>query len=145
MIALPPTLRYQLRVNSIATRAAHAQGRREPDHFPVVKFFNPAGAATWLATELDPDEDTLFGLADLGLGFPELGSFSLAELTAVRLPYGLRIERDEAFTTTHRLDTWTTWSRRAGSIILAESALLRAASQPSGDAPDPDDAGDPPT
>ncbi len=47
------------------------------DHVPVVKFFNPLGEGVWLATELDEDGDTLFGLADLGE--PELGSFSLSE------------------------------------------------------------------
>ena len=36
------------------------------DHVSVVKFFNPIGVGTWLATELDEDGDTLYGLADLG-------------------------------------------------------------------------------
>ena len=44
----------------------------------MVKLFNPLGAATWMATELDEDGDTLFGLADLGFGCPELGYFSLS-------------------------------------------------------------------
>src|SRR3546814_1805581 len=54
----------------------------------------PVGSATWLATEMDED-GILFGLADLGFGCPELGSFALAELEAVRLPFGLGIERDQ--------------------------------------------------
>ncbi|TIX33690.1 MAG: DUF2958 domain-containing protein, partial [Mesorhizobium sp.] len=62
-----------------------ANGRdRGADHVPVVKFFNPLGEGVWLATELDADGDTLFGLADLG--FPELGSFSLEDLISVHLP-----------------------------------------------------------
>jgi len=96
---------------------------------PVVKLFNPLGAATWLATELYPDEDTLFGLADLGFGCPELGTFRLSELASVRLPFGLGIERDTAFSTTFRLSVWAEWSRRAGSILWAETLLRRAASQ----------------
>jgi hypothetical protein len=45
----------------------------ERDHFPAVKLFTPDGSATWLLTEADPDDpDRLFGLSDLGLGFPEL-------------------------------------------------------------------------
>lgn len=59
---------------------------------PVLKFFNPLGEGGWLATELDADGDTLFGLADLGC--PELGSFSLEEMTSIRLPFGMGIERD---------------------------------------------------
>jgi len=40
-----------------------ANGRdRGADHVPVVKFFNPLGEGVWLATELDADGDTLFGL-----------------------------------------------------------------------------------
>ena len=48
-----------------------ANGReRNADHAPVVKFFNPLGEGTWLASELDADGDAMFGLADLG--YPEL-------------------------------------------------------------------------
>jgi hypothetical protein len=66
MILLTPNLRDRLLVNGRVPDA---------DHVPVVKFFNPLGEGVWLATELDPDGDTLFGLADLGE--PELDSFSL--------------------------------------------------------------------
>ena len=31
----------------------------EIDFFPVVKLFNPCGAATWLLTEIDPDDETV--------------------------------------------------------------------------------------
>ena len=98
---------------------------REPgqDPGPVVKLFNPAGPATWLVTELDSDGDTLFGLADLGMGCPELGSFSLAELAALRLPFGLRIERDLFFSTDRPLSAWADAARNAGSIAGAERLL----------------------
>ncbi len=134
MILLTPELRAQLRANADAHRAAQREGRTEPDPLPVVKFFNPVGAATWLATELDADGDTLFGLADLGFGTPELGSFSLSEIESVRLPFGLGIERDLGFTTTFRLSIWTAWARRAGSIVEAESLLRRAHAADAGDA-----------
>ena len=53
--------------------------RRGADHKPVVRLFNPTGAGTWLLTELDPDhpDDYGFGLADLGMGFPELGDIGI--------------------------------------------------------------------
>src|SRR3546814_9868274 len=73
MMLLTPELRAALRANDIARHAAAREGQTEPDPLPVVKFFNPVGAATWLATELCADDDTLFGLADLGFGTPELG------------------------------------------------------------------------
>lgn len=87
---------------------------RDPgaDHVPVVKFFNPLGEGVWLATELDADGDTLYGLADLG--DPEIGSFSLLEMTWVRLPFGMGIERDILFATDLPLSVWTEAARQAG-------------------------------
>lgn len=112
MILLTPELRDQLLAN----------GRdRDTDHVPAVKFFNPLGEGVWLATELDADGDTLFGLADLGE--PELGSFSLAEMIAVRLPLGLGIERDILFEGLYPISTWAETARRTGSIRQAEPVL----------------------
>jgi hypothetical protein len=68
------------------------------DHYPVVRLFTPDANATWLISEVDPDDpDRLFGLCDLGLGSPELGYVSLSDLKAVRGPLGLPIERDRYF------------------------------------------------
>ncbi len=97
----------------------------DADPFPVLKLFNPAGPATWIATELAADGDSLFGLADLGFGCPELGSFSLREIRSIHLPFGLRIERDRAFSTAHPLSVWTAEARRCGSLLAAEAALAR--------------------
>lgn len=125
MILLPPTLRFALRANDMPRRACDENGRPF-DPNPVIKLFNPLGAATWLATELDEDGDTLFGLADLGFGCPELGYFSLSEIAAVRLPFGLFIERDLSFESVSPLSVWAESSRRAGSILWAETLLRRA-------------------
>jgi len=95
-----------------------ANGRqRDLDHIPVVKFFNPFGAGVWLASELDADGDIVFGLADLGS--PELGSWSLAELSSVRLPFGMGIERDLLFTGEFPISVWTEVARETGSIRTA--------------------------
>jgi hypothetical protein len=123
MDLLTETLRAALRAN------ADAADRPGHDPVPVVKFFNPCGAATWLATELDADGDTLFGLADLGFGCPELGSFSLSEIAGIRLPFGLGIERDLHFETRFTLSVWAEWSRRAGSILWADTLLRRAGAE----------------
>lgn len=104
-----------------------ANGRdRGADHVPVVKFFNPLGEGVWIATELDADGDTLFGLADLGS--PEFGSFSLEELTSIILPFGRGIERDILFTGDFPISAWAEAAREAGSIRAAERILCRAAS-----------------
>ena len=79
---------------------------RGNDHRPVVKYFG-GGACTWLITEMDSaDEDTLFGLCDLGMGYPELGYVSLEELKSMRFPFGLGVERDLHFKGTAPLSTY---------------------------------------
>jgi hypothetical protein len=84
---------------------------------PVLKLFNPCGAATWLISERDPeDPDSLFGLCDLGFGCPEMGRVSLAEIEATRLPFGLRIERDIHFRADKTLIQYADEARATGSI-----------------------------
>lgn len=126
MTLIPADLRQRLAAN--AARAA------EPayDPAPLVKLFSPVSTATWLATELDSDGDTLFGLADLGFGCPELGYFSLGEIASVRLPFGLFIERDEHFTSDVPLSRWAETARREGSLIAAERVLLGRTPLPPG-------------
>ena len=59
-----------------------------------MKLFTPDAGATWLLTEIDlKDPDIAFGLCDLGLGYPELGSVSLSEIAALRGKLGLPVER----------------------------------------------------
>lgn len=124
MTLIPADLRFALNANGHTSRIHRARDTAF-DPWPVVKLFSPVGAATWLASEIDSDGDTLFGLADLGSGCPELGCFSLAEIAAVRLPFGLVIERDLFFDPLAPLSVWTETARRLGSIQLAEKALLR--------------------
>ena len=67
------------------------------DKVGQVKFFTPDSSWTWYAVEFD-GEDLFFGLVD---GFEkEWGYFSLAELSSVRGPLGLPIERDKWFSPT---------------------------------------------
>jgi len=117
MILLTDDLRERLLANGLECGA---------DHVPVVKFFNPLGEGVWLATELDADGDTLFGLADLG--HPELGSFSIEELASIVLPFGMGIERDILFTGDFPISVWAEAAREAGSIRAAERILYEAAS-----------------
>jgi len=126
MILLTPELRVQLVANDLARCDALRRGDPAPDLVPVVRFFNPVGAATWLATELDED-GILFGIADLGFGCPELGSFALEELESIRLPFGLGIERDILFEGKFPLSVYAEAARRAGSLIEGERILYRAA------------------
>jgi hypothetical protein len=100
----------------LANGKRSARGERF-DPFPAVKLFTPWGAATWLLSELDPsDPDIAFGLCDLGMGFPELGSVRLSELESVRGPFGLSVERDLAFLADKTLSAYAEDARRHGMI-----------------------------
>ncbi|ASR50299.1 DUF2958 domain-containing protein [Blastomonas fulva] len=127
MKLLTRKLAAKLQFNARQRAAALGQGSPEPDPLPVVRFFNPLGSASWLATELDED-GILFGLADLGFGCPELGSFALFELEDIRLPLGLRIERDIVFDPVLPLSVYTYAARQCGAIVTAQSELAMAAS-----------------
>lgn len=90
----------------------------EIDPFPVVKLFMPISGMTWLLTELDPDDgDRAFGLCDLGMGCPELGYVSLAELCSVRNRMGLRVERDQGFNACKPLSIYTDEARQKQMIL----------------------------
>lgn len=112
MNLIPDELRAQLLTNG---RQSLADEGFDPP--PVVKLFTPDAGATWLLTEIDPDdEDHMFGLCDLGLGFPELGYVSLAELMSVRGRLGLQVERDLHFTASKALSAYAREARLAGRI-----------------------------
>lgn len=104
-----------------------ANGRQSGrDHVPVVKFFNPVGIGTWLASELDAGGDVMFGLAQLN-DAPELGSFSLEELATLELPFGMHIERDLYFTGAFPISAYAEAARETGSITAAIRILSNAA------------------
>lgn len=83
----------------LANGAASAASEGGIDHQPVVKLFTPDAGATWLLSEIDPHQpDYAFGVADLGLGFVEMGSVYLPEIRELRGRAGLPVERDLGFT-----------------------------------------------
>lgn len=128
MTFLTKTIREKLLRNGRIRQALEAEGRADADFIPVVKLFTPDAGCTWLLTEIDPDDyDIAFGLCDLGMGFPELGSVSLRELSALRGRLGLPVERDLHFAPMHTLSAYAAAARRAEAITEDESALRAAA------------------
>ena len=89
---------------------------KHPDNKPWLKLFNPAGSGTWLISEIDDNNDTMFGLCDLGHGSPELGYVSLKELESLKLPFGLKIERDKWFEPTKTLSEYAKEAREVRYI-----------------------------
>ncbi|KAB2793807.1 DUF2958 domain-containing protein [Brucella anthropi] len=104
-------------IRTALRRNANLSEIAERDHRPVVKFFTPDAQATWLFTELAADEDTLFGLCDLGLGNVELGYASLAEISALRGPMRLLVEVDRHFRADKPLSAYVAEARAKGRIV----------------------------
>lgn len=72
-----------------------SQDGKGNDAYVVVKYFNPCGAGTWLITEGEKQENgdwLLFGYCHLFEW--EWGYVLLSELEQVKLPFGLKIERE---------------------------------------------------
>lgn len=110
---IPEALRARLLANG--RRTASGEG---DDHYPVVKVFAPEGYATWLLTEIDPDEpDRAYGLCDPGLGFPELGYVSLSGLATFRTRHGLSLEVDRHFLARKPISEYAADARLLGRIV----------------------------
>ncbi len=105
--------REQMLANGTRSRAGE-----DIDPYPIVKFFTPDASATWLLTELDPeDPDIAFGLCDLGQGFPELGSVRLSEIDSVRGRMNLPVERDRYFKADKPISKYAEEAHKEGMII----------------------------
>lgn len=86
-----PAYRYIRKTDNLPTvREAAHRGVNAP---AMVKVFNPTGGQTWYIAGYDPDTREAWGMVDLGWG-PELGSFDMAELVAIRGRFNLPLERD---------------------------------------------------
>ena len=106
----------QLLANCQAQIVRMDNAQPDIDFNPVVKLFTPDAQCTWLLTELGLD-DIAFGLCDLGLGSPELGYVSMAELRALRGPLGLPLERDEHFEAEKTISAYADEARTHGRIV----------------------------
>jgi Protein of unknown function (DUF2958) len=104
------------RAQLLANGGARTQGQ-DGDPMPVVKLFTPDAHATWLLTELDPaDGDTAFGLCDLGLCMPALGTVRLSDLETIRGPRNLPVQRDLYFKPRFLLSEYVRRAQADGSI-----------------------------
>ena len=104
------------RVRLLDNGTAAARGELG-DPLPVVKLVTLDAHATWLLTELDPqDEDTAFGLCDLGVGAPTLGEVKLSVLESIRGPRNMPVSCDRHFRPMRRLSEYAQLAQADGSI-----------------------------
>jgi hypothetical protein len=119
MALIPKTLLLKLIDNAHRQNAVRGTAA-EIDFEPVLKLFTPDAAATWLITEAEPDEHygyILFGLADLGMGTPELGTVGFNELESFRGRLGLAVERDLYWIPKGPLSAYVDAALQAGTIV----------------------------
>ena len=117
MKLLTQSIRQALLRNGRLRKQFQEEGNAEPDFLPVVKLFTPDASCAWLLTELDPDDpDIAFGLCDLGLGCPELGSVRTSEIESVRGKLKLPVERDLYFCPVKTISAYADEARAAGCI-----------------------------
>ncbi|MEL1262871.1 DUF2958 domain-containing protein [Pseudoxanthomonas putridarboris] len=103
----------QLRARLLANGARTANDE-DHDPYPVVRLFVVDGPASWLLTELDPDDpDLAYGLCDLGLGTPTLDYVRLSDLASVA---GDQIRCDIDFAARQPLSIYLREARDAGAI-----------------------------
>nr|WP_249171067.1 DUF2958 domain-containing protein [Burkholderia multivorans] len=104
--------RTQLLANG-AARAAN----QDIDPLPIVRLFTPDAHATWLLAALDPaDGDTAWGLIDLGIGMPALGTVKLSDLASIVGPQQRPVLRDVYFRAARPLSEYVRLAQRDGSI-----------------------------
>lgn len=107
------TEREQLLANSRARAVDQAV-----DPLPVVRLFTPDAHATWLLAALDKvDGDTAYGLCDVGIGMPALGTVKLSELASIVGPLKCPVMRDLYFRPTRTLSEYMRLAQLNGSIM----------------------------
>lgn len=111
-----PLVTAEERERLLANGRARAAGEAG-DPLPVVRLFTADTYATWLLAELDPaDGDTAYGLCDIGIGAPALGTVKLSDLAAVVGPRRWPVLRDRFFRATRTLSDYARLADLNGSI-----------------------------
>ena len=105
--------RERLLVHGRARATGHAI-----DPLPVVRLFTPDAHATWLLASLNPaDQDTAWGLIDLGISMPELGTVKLSDLASIVGPNKQPVMRDRYFQAARPLSEYLRLAQENGSIV----------------------------
>ncbi len=111
-----PLVTADQRAQLLAVGEARAAGQGI-DPLPVVRLFTPDAHATWLLAALDPaDGDTAWGLIDLGIGMPALGTVKLSELAGIVGPQRRPVLRDVYFHAARPLSEYVLLAQRDGSV-----------------------------
>ncbi|AJO81763.1 TPA: DUF2958 domain-containing protein [Pseudomonas aeruginosa] len=112
-----PLVTADERARLLAHGAALAAGQHL-DPLPVVRLFTPDAHVTWLLATLDPtDGDTAWGLIDLGIGMPALGTVKLSDLASIVGLHKQSVMRDRYFQAVRPLSEYVRLAQENGSIM----------------------------
>ena len=112
-----PLVTAEQRAQLLAVGAARTAGR-SIDPMPAVRLFTPDAHATWLLAALDPDDgDTAWGLIDLGIGLPTLGTVKLSDLASIVGPRQQPVMRDRYFQAARPLSEYLRLAQENGSVL----------------------------
>lgn len=104
----------QLRENGEENERSRMFDGKITDHKPVVKLFSCG--VTLLISELD-EYGHLFGLADMGVGCPEMGTIcTIDEISKVKVGGIFPLERDRSFVADKTLTQYWEEARKHGMI-----------------------------
>ncbi len=107
---IPSQLRARLLDNGVRTASDE-----DYDPQPVVRLYVPGSLASWLLTELDPDDhDLAYGLCDVGLGSPKLDYVRLSDLIEI---IGDELQLDTAFEARQSLSAYLEEARKNNVIV----------------------------
>ena len=113
----PPLITAEQRVQLLAVGEVRTAGRRI-DPLPAVRLFTPDAHAIWLLAALDPDDgDTAWGLIDLGIGLPTLGTVKLSDLASIVGPRKQPVMRDRYFQAARPLSEYVRLAQENGGIV----------------------------
>ncbi|HBN8432889.1 TPA: DUF2958 domain-containing protein [Pseudomonas aeruginosa] len=113
---MKPLITADERTRLLANGQARAAGQ-SIDPMPVVRIFTPDAHVTWLLASLDPaDGDTAYGLIDLGIGMPALGTVKLSDLASIVGPRKQPVMRDRYFQPMRPLSEYVRLAQENGSI-----------------------------
>lgn len=101
----------------LLTHGQARAGGQDTDPLPVVRLFTPDAHVTWLLVSLDPaDADTAYGLIDLGIGMPSLGTVKLSDLACIVGPRKLPVRQDRYFQALRPLSEYVRLAQENGAI-----------------------------
>ena len=99
----------------LMTKAIQEQAEKQYDEGSdmeqnvVAKYFDPMGSWKWFLMNKKKDDSYCWGIVK---GFEvEMGSFSIDELESIKLPLGMKIERDLYFEPMKAKDVWDRLNR----------------------------------